>query len=152
MKRQRLVQWLQAAGVWAGASFVLHLAWEIAHARLYTIWSDPDRWYVAWAVLHCTLGDVLISLSGFALVAWLLRAVDWPAVRPAAGAALVASATMLYTAWSEWRNVYQLKSWAYTPDMPTLFDIGLSPLLQWLILISATVLVVRGRFSARRYA
>ena len=39
-----------------------------------------------------------------------------------------------FTAWSEWYNVYRAGSWGYTASMPTIFGIGLSPLLQWLIL------------------
>ena len=54
---------------WAALSMVLELAWESAHVRLYTLWSDPDRWYVARAVLHCTLEDVAIGTIAWNAVA-----------------------------------------------------------------------------------
>lgn len=39
------------------------------------------------------------------------------------------------TAWSEWYNVQVKASWAYSDWMPLLpgFEIGLSPLAQWLV-------------------
>ncbi len=33
--------------LWAVLSLLPELAWEFAHVRLYTLWSNPDRWYVA---------------------------------------------------------------------------------------------------------
>ena len=46
---------------------------------------------------------------------------------------------MAFTAWSEWYNVYRAGNWGYTASMPMIFGIGLSPLLQWLILPPAMV-------------
>ena len=81
---------------------------------------------VAWALLHCTLGDVAIALTMFALAGVVLWRADWPMSRPWAGTAIVVIATMVFTAWSEWFNVYRAGSWAYTVSMPTIFGIGLS--------------------------
>lgn len=67
---------------WVALSLPLELAWESAHLRLYTLWSNPDRWYVARAVLHCALGDLAIGVAAYGLAAWLLRSVDWPIQRP----------------------------------------------------------------------
>jgi hypothetical protein len=50
---------------------------------------------------------------------------------------------MAYTSWSEWYNVYRVGSWRYTELMPTIFGIGLSPLLQWLILPIVMVIAHR---------
>ena len=30
------------AGLWSALAFVLNLTWEIAHVRLYTIWTEAD--------------------------------------------------------------------------------------------------------------
>jgi len=38
-----------------------------------------------------------------------------------------------YTVFSEWYNVYRIGSWAYSDAMPLIFGIGLTPLLQWLV-------------------
>jgi hypothetical protein len=42
---------------------VLNLVWEIAQLPLYTIWNDGTRTEIAFAVLHCTLGDILIGMA-----------------------------------------------------------------------------------------
>ena len=130
-------------GLWAALAFVLNLAWEIAQVRLYSIWAEADRLSVVWALLHCTLGDVLIALAVYALAGMALRRSDWPASHPWIGGAIAVIGAMAFTAWSEWYNVYRAGSWAYTASMPLVFGIGLSPLLQWLILPSALVLAYR---------
>lgn len=122
------------AGLWSVLAFALNLLWEIAQIRLYTIWLAADRMSIAWALLHCTLGDVVIALALFAMAGVLLRCADWPALRPWTGGAIVVLGAMIYTAWSEWFNVYRVASWGYTASMPMVFGIGLAPLLQWLIL------------------
>ena len=131
------------AGLWSALAFALNLTWEIAHLRLYTLWASADALSVAWAVFHCTLGDVAIALAMFALAAIMLGAKDWPASRPWIGGAIVVTGALAYTVWSEWYNVYRAGSWSYTESMPLVFGIGLSPLLQWLILPPVMVVAYR---------
>lgn len=144
------------AGLWSALAFVLNLVWEIAQVRLYTIWAAADGMSVAWALLHCTLGDVMIALVMFALAGMVLWRADWPASRPWTGGAIVVIGAMAFTAWSEWYNVYRVGNWGYTASMPMIFGIGLSPLLQWLILPPVMVAVYRtlgsvlfGRYSTQ---
>ena len=138
------------AGLWSAIAFVLNLAWEITHVRLYTIGSEADGLRIAWAVFHCSLGDVMIALAMFALAGMVLRRADWPASRPWAGGAIVVIGAMAYTVWSEWHNVYRTGSWGYAAGMPLIFGIGLSPLLQWLILPPAMVVAYRKLGPVRR--
>ena len=49
----------------------LSLAWEIAQLPLYTIWNDGRPAYIAFAVVHCTAGDVLIATSYTAFSEWM---------------------------------------------------------------------------------
>ena len=112
------------AGLWSALAFVLNLTWEIAQVRLYTIWTEADRLSVAWALLHCSLGDVVIALSIYVLAGAALRRADWPVSRP-------------------WAGVYRASSWGYTASMPLIFGIGLSPLLQWLVLPPVLVVAYR---------
>jgi len=132
-----------SAGLLSALAFVLNLIWEIAQVRLYTIWAAADGKTVAWSLFHCSVGDVMIALTMFALAGMVLRRTDWPVSRPWTGGAMVVIGTMAYTAWSEWHNVYQVGSWGYTASMPLIFGIGLSPLLQWLMLPPALVLAYR---------
>jgi hypothetical protein len=122
------------AGLWSALAFGLNLTWEIAHISLYTTWATGDGMSVARALLHCSLGDVLIALVMFALAGIVVRRADWPVLHPWAGGIIVVIGAMVFTAWSEWYNVYRAGNWGYTASMPMIFGIGLSPLLQWLIL------------------
>ena len=131
------------AGLWVALALVLNLAWEIAHVRLYTIWAAGDGMSIAWALLHCSLGDVVIALSMFALAGIVLQRADWPASRPWTGGAIVVIGAMAFTAWSEWYNVYRAGNWGYTASMPMIFGIGLSPLAQWMVLPPAMVCAYR---------
>ena len=70
------------AGLWSALVFVLNLMWEIVHVRLYTIWAEADGMSVTWALLHCSLGDVVIALAMFAVAGIVLGRADWPASRP----------------------------------------------------------------------
>jgi hypothetical protein len=130
-------------GLWSALAFVLNLTWEIAQVRLYTVWAEADRLSVAWALFHCSLGDVVIALSIYALAGMALRRADWPASQPWAGSAIAVIGAVGFTLWSEWYNVYRAGSWGYTASMPLIFGIGLSPLLQWLILPPILVVAYR---------
>ena len=52
----------------------LNLAWEVAQLPLYTLWRDATPAFRAYAVVHCTLGDVLIGTSALAIALLLTRA------------------------------------------------------------------------------
>ena len=138
---------IAGAGLWSALAFVLNLAWEIAQVRLYTIWA-ADGTTVAWSLLHCTLGDVAIALAMYALAGVVLWRADWPSSRPWTGGVIVVIGALAFTAWSEWYNVYRTANWGYTASMPMIFGIGLSPLLQWLILPPVMVLGFRRLVAA----
>lgn len=132
-------RWHHDRSVWAfiGLRFALALAaldlvWEVAHLPLYTIWKDGTPRSIAFAVFHCTLGDVLIGVS--ALLAALIATVagqlcDW---RWFQVSALTVSFGVGYTAVSEWINTAVRLSWEYSSQMPIVpvVKLGASPLLQ----------------------
>jgi hypothetical protein len=134
VNRPAMVCILARVSLWVALAFVMNLAWEIAHVRLYTIWMEADGSAIAWAVLHCSLGDVVIALALFALAGMALRHADWPASHPWTGGTIFVFGALAFTIWSEWHNVYRAGNWGYTASMPAIFGIGLSPILQWLIL------------------
>lgn len=115
----------------------LSLAWELAQLPLYTLWREAEPAYIAFAVAHCTLGDVLIGASALLLALVLGREgalVHWRRGRIAFLTALLGAG---YAVVSEWMNIAILGSWAYAESMPTIdlagFQLGLSPLAQWLV-------------------
>lgn len=141
---------LERLWVWALLSLALNLLWEIAQLRLYTIWTTESAASIAYAVAHCTVGDVLIACSSYILAAFLVGDAEWPASRPWRGLAVSILYGVVFSVFSEWRNVYVERTWAYSPDMPMISGIGVSPLLQWIIVPLATVLIVRGAWAVRR--
>ncbi|OGA16539.1 MAG: hypothetical protein A3I63_11680 [Betaproteobacteria bacterium RIFCSPLOWO2_02_FULL_66_14] len=120
---------------WLGG---LNLAWEMAQLPLYTLWREAPAAWIAYAVLHCTAGDVVIG--GAVLLAGLIatRASAPAQWRWGLIAPLAALAATGYTAFSESLNTAVLRSWSYSALMPTVeiagIEIGVSPLLQWLVI------------------
>ena len=116
----------------------LNLLWEAAQLPLYTIWNEASTGAIAFAVLHCTVGDVLIGVATLVISLILCRAGplgQWSWLR--VGSISVALG-FGYTMLSEWINTAVRGSWQYSVLMPTLgiegYRIGVSPLVQWLIL------------------
>lgn len=116
-----------------------NLAWEIAQLPLYTIWAEGAARQIAFAVLHCTAGDLLIA-SGSLLGALLLAGVPtWPADRYWPTAALAIVAGLAYTMCSEWLNTEIRASWTYGNLMPRLpwIGSGVAPVAQWIVILLA---------------
>ena len=134
------VPWCHSAATWRAilfgyAPFVLaaHLAWEIAQLPLYTIWTEGTPGELAFAVFHCTAGDLMIALNALFLALIVARSgelAEWNL--PLVGALTVAIG-LGYTIASERLNV-GLVRWTYADAMPVVpvLDVGLSPLAQWI--------------------
>lgn len=126
---------------------VLMLAWEAAQVRLYTLWTEAPGPYIAFSILHCTLGDVLIGAAALMLALIAGGEGAFPHWRWRRIALLTAFAGAGYTLFSEWMNITILRSWTYAPSMPTLelagFELGLTPLAQWLVVPPLALYVAR---------
>jgi len=137
--------WLAAFRRYLATAAAGHLAWEIAQLPLYTLWREGSAAQIAWAVVHCTAGDVAIAGAalGLALVAFGRPA--WPAERFGAVAAATVVAGVAYTVYSEWLNTAVRQSWAYAEAMPVVppFGTGLAPLLQWFAIPALAFWAVR---------
>lgn len=133
---------------WAVVSLVFNLVWETAQLPLYTIPSAQTTAQVAYAVVHCTAGDVVIGIASFLITAGAVGDAKWPTSQPWRGGAIAILTGVSYTAYSEWSNVYQAGNWAYSPRMPLFFGIGLSPLLQWVVVPAVAIVMMRKRARA----
>jgi hypothetical protein len=126
---------------------LMNFAWETVQLPLYTIWAEGTRAEIAFAVFHCTLGDLLIGAAALALSLMLLRATapaDW---RWGAVSTLLVILGAGYTVFSEWINTSLLR-WSYSSLMPT-FEvfgnrIGVSPLAQWLVIPPLALSLAKG--------
>jgi hypothetical protein len=128
-------------------SAILHLIWEVLQLPLYTVWSEPIA-NQAFAVLHCTVGDVMIAALALLTALALLAPSGWPHSGTRAVWLLLLILGLGYTVYSEWLNVSVRRSWAYGPLMPTLplTGTGLSPLLQWMIVPTLVIRMAIARW------
>ncbi len=134
---------LRYVACWGAISTALNLTWEIVQLPLYTLFREANLATIAYAVAHCTVGDVMIALASYGVAAITTQTWRWPITRPILGAVAAVPTGLVYTAFSEWLNVYVRHSWEYAPAMPTLYGIGVSPMLQWLVLPPIAVFLVR---------
>lgn len=114
----------------------LELLWELAQFPLYDVWHQNDWSYILYGLAHCTLGDLLILLAIYEIIALLGRDRTWYATRGIWTKGLLF--TLLgagYTIYSELTHVRIKGTWGYTELMPIvpLVEIGAMPLLQWLL-------------------
>lgn len=127
--------WLSVLRRYLVAIAIGNLAWEFAQLPLYTIWNEGTAQEIAFAVLHCTGGDILIA--GAALLTALLIVANsgWPYERFAAVVVVAVLGGVAYTIFSEWLNTEVRGSWAYTASMPQLpfLGTGIAPLAQWIV-------------------
>ncbi len=104
---------------------------------LYTLWQTGTSGEMLFAVVHCTFGDLLIALAAMTLGLFLAGHRNWPVCRFAAAAVITFAVGLGYTMFSGWLNIVVRKSWAYSGRMPVVslfgLNIGLSPLLQWVV-------------------
>lgn len=128
---------------WAILALGLHLLWEIGQLPFYTVWEEANAWRIALYVTHCVLGDVMIATLAYLAVALAWRQADWPRQRPWTGGIMLVVLGLGYTVFSEWYNVYRAGAWAYVESMPRILGIGLTPLLQWLVVPIAMLMLVR---------
>lgn len=111
-----------------------NLAWETAHVPLYTIWREGTPGEIAFAVVHCTGANIVISVVSLVLALLLAGNDRWPAQTGSAVAALTTLLGVSSAVFFEWLNTVVRKSWAYSDLMPVipLVDAGLSPVAQWI--------------------
>jgi Mn2+/Fe2+ NRAMP family transporter len=128
---------LRTLMVYLVVSAGLHVVWEVLQLPLYTIWRTGTAREIAFAVLHCTGGDLMIAALSLGGAILMSGNKNWTTERRQ-----VFLATMIfglaYTIFSEWFNTVVRQSWTYSDLMPTLpiLGTGISPFLQWLVIPS----------------
>jgi hypothetical protein len=79
---------------------------------------------------------------------------DWPARRFGVVGVLTLAFGLGYTTFSEWLNIVVRESWAYSELMPVMpvfgFEVGVSPLLQWLAVPALALYAARRAGAVRR--
>jgi hypothetical protein len=131
------------------SAFLLDFCWESWHGLLYRAHQElPALVYVPMMV-QMALVDAL-AITGMQLfVALFAKDFLWRcSIRNVA----LFCAVGALPAWGvEYTAVSRLHLWAYTPLMPTLFGVGLSPLLQLPLTGLAAIIAARAAAGSERY-
>jgi hypothetical protein len=137
--------WLRPLGAYISVSLVLHLLWELVQLPLYTIWTTGTTREIAFAVMHCTAGDLLIATAALITALMAIDNGGWPQQRFVPVVVMAVVLGLSYTIFSEWLNTTVRKSWTYSALMPALpgFGTGLSPFTQWLVVPAIGFAAVR---------
>lgn len=122
--------------------FALHLAWEMGQAGLFTDFRDTPWWRHAPRCSLAALGDVTLSGLAWTCTA-LLFGWRWAFEGRVTSAALVWIAVGEVATIALERWALAAGRWTYAPHMPTIFGVGLSPLVQWVIVPALTLALAR---------
>jgi hypothetical protein len=118
----------------AGFAFLLNFVWEMWQAPFYRTMVAASHLNAVVVCSLATIGDAAITVAAFGVAAGMVRNRGWlfrPAARPVA---VYLSVGLGVTILLEWLNVHVWQRFAYAPSMPTVFGVGLTPLIQWLVL------------------
>lgn len=139
--------WLRTLRIYLSISAILHLGWETLQLPLYAIWSTGTLGGIAFAILHCTAGDLMIASLSLLVGLVAVGSLSWPAERFIPVMATTIVIGIGYTVYSEWLNIVVRKTWEYSELMPTLpvLGTGLSPLMQWVIVPTVGFAAIRCR-------
>lgn len=117
---------------------LLNLSWERVHIVLYR---NYERMKGRMPVfVFATLGDVLYTFFALALIALFKRDAVWflnPTILDYAGLAILGFCIAIFVEY----KAMALKRWEYTENMPCVFGIGLSPLVQMTVLLPLSVFI-----------
>ena len=124
------------------ATYVLHFAWEIGHGSLFAPMDRMPFWKdMAWCA-RAAGWDVVISAVAYSAASLAGRRVLWVRQRAWWAFAIYFASGLAVTISIE-RWAVNVGRWQYRDAMPTIAGLGLTPLLQWMIVPAAILLVVR---------
>ena len=134
-------------------SFFLNFFWEVIQTYFYTMRDAPfSTMLYGW--IHCTFGDVILTLVSFWLVSIANRNRRW--ILHLNGVTFIGfiMVGVIVTVVSERVNVHILKSWTYNQLMPIVpgLKVGLTPFLQWVVIPPAVLLLARHHFLLEQEA
>ncbi|MGH7629725.1 MAG: hypothetical protein ACREOF_10175 [Gemmatimonadales bacterium] len=118
----------------AGFAFLLNFVWEMWQAPFYRTMIEASHLDAVRTCTLATFGDAVIALLALGAAAAVARDSGWLARPSRKALAVYVGAGLVITLALEWLNVQVLHRFSYAARMPTVLGIGLTPLLQWLVL------------------
>lgn len=120
-------------------AFALNAIWEVSHARLYTVGGQPVLWP---RLAQSIFFDAWIVFGMYGVFALLWRDKHWYARRLGPFVPFVLLGAAIATG-VETHAVYIAHRWEYRAIMPTVLGIGLSPVLQMMVLPAVSLMIAR---------
>jgi hypothetical protein len=121
-------------------AFLANVAWEYSHLPLYTSYEHLGHGTAL--VLWASAGDVMYTFLVVLFVAICKRNELWFQKANMPEYILLGILGLATALFVEYKAL-ALHRWAYTTAMPTLFGVGLSPMLQLTLLIPLSVYAAR---------
>ena len=133
-------------------AFLLNLPWEIWQVPLFNRMAAAPHWEAVKTCSRAAAGDAVIALIAYWAVALVVRHRDW-VVRPKASTGLGFTAGGLALTIAIERLALGglwVQHWTYSPLMPVVpgLGVGLSPLVQWLVLPPLLIWLVRRQLAS----
>lgn len=127
------------------SSYLVNLFWEVCHSVLYD-WNvlplhDTVYFYVP-KILGATLGDAVMISAFFAMIALYRGGFYWLRLTRRADYLFLAAAGLVAAIAIELRAAAN-HSWTYGPQMPLVWGIGFTPLVQLVITAFVTLRILR---------
>lgn len=139
-------RWLKSSATnLAFVAFLLHFVWEFLHVPLFADMPDMAHWDAVRFCARAALGDVVITLAAFWMVALVYQDRHWILAPPKAAIAGFIAVGVVITVALEWHATAIADRWQYGDLMPTLpvLGTGLSPLMQWILVPPLAVWIAR---------
>lgn len=145
----RLLRALSVTPAFALAVFalLLNFPWEVLQAPLFDGMAAAPHSAVIGACLQATLGDAVIMMLAHAVIVAATRRRRWMLVAARHEVAGFVAVGVGITAVIEWLATrgHWTQTWAYSTAMPVIpgIEIGVSPLLQWVVVPPVALWFVR---------
>lgn len=125
-------------------AFLLNFIWEFWQLPYYANAPDMPHWEGTKMCTLATFGDAGIALAAFLAASLVAGTRDW--LRDGAEKKTIATfiaVGLAITVGAEWVLADLLGQWSYAEGAPTIFGIGLTPFLQWLVVPVFVILLAR---------
>ncbi len=130
-------------------TFALHFAWEMGHAKGFATMNELPFWTATVWCARAALWDTAIAAASYLAAAVAARNAWWPRTPRALLAVIYFAVGLTITIVVE-RWALAVGRWRYEATMSTVGGIGMTPLLQWMVVPAITLAAARLVMSPRR--
>ena len=130
-------------------AYALHFAWEMGHGSLFAPMDRLPFWRATAWCARAAGWDVVISAAAYVAAALAARRVHWIGQRTWWPYAIYFAVGLAVTIVME-RWAISVGRWQYREAMPAIAGIGLTPLLQWILIPAVILLIARRVMRVRR--